>query len=145
MPRPRRDGAPTQAPQTVKLTEILILKLQARERPYWVYDLHQRGLSLQVQPTGLKEWKCIYSLCGCRRWFSIGSEHAVGLADARKRRLKFYTSLPKASTRAWVHRYIDTRPITYGSPEAVVRYCTKKDTDNFLRESYAYPSQSLIC
>jgi len=83
MPRPRRDGAPTEAPRKAKLTEILIRNLEPRERTYRVYDLHQRGLSLQIQPTGHKAWKCIYSVRGRRRWFSIGGAHAVGLADAR--------------------------------------------------------------
>ncbi|MBS0536377.1 MAG: integrase family protein [Proteobacteria bacterium] len=83
MPRPRRDGAPTEAPKKVKLTELLIRNLEPRERTYRVYDLHQRGLSLQIQPTGHKAWKCIYSVRGRRRWFSIGGAHAVGLADAR--------------------------------------------------------------
>jgi len=83
MPRPRRDGAPTEAPKKVKLTEILIRNLQPREQTYRVYDLHQRGLSLQIQPTGHKAWKCIYSIRGRRRWFSIGGAHAVGLAEAR--------------------------------------------------------------
>ncbi|MCW5692276.1 MAG: integrase arm-type DNA-binding domain-containing protein [Pseudolabrys sp.] len=83
MPRPRRDGSQPEAPKKAKLTEVLIRNLEPRERPYRVYDLYQRGLSLQIQPTGLKTWKCIYSLRGRRRWFSIGGTHAVGLADAR--------------------------------------------------------------
>ncbi|MBI1257664.1 MAG: DUF4102 domain-containing protein [Chloroflexi bacterium] len=84
MPRPRRDGTPSSVPAKTKLTELLIRNLEPRERTYRVYDLHQRGLSLQVQPTGHKAWKCIYSVRGRRRWYSIGSTDAVGLADARK-------------------------------------------------------------
>lgn len=83
MPRPRRDGAPTEALKKTKLNEILIRNLQPRERTYRVCDTHQRGLSQQVQPTRHKAWRCIYSLHGRRRWFSIGGAHAVGLADAR--------------------------------------------------------------
>lgn len=84
MPRPRRDGAPSSGPEKVKLSELLIRNLQPREDVYQIYDLQQRGLSIQIQPTGRKAWKCIYSVGGRRRWYSIGSVDAIGLADARK-------------------------------------------------------------
>lgn len=84
MPRPRRDGTPSSGPQKAKLNELLIRNLQPRDDVYRIYDLQQRGLSIQIQPTGRKAWKCIYSVSGRRRWYSIGSVDAIGLADARK-------------------------------------------------------------
>ena len=84
MPRPRRDGTPSSGPEKAKLSELLIRNLQPRDGVYRIYDLQQRGLSIQIQPTGRKAWKCIYSVSGRRRWYSIGSVDAIGLADARK-------------------------------------------------------------
>lgn len=84
MPRPRRDGTPSSGPQKAKLSELLIRNLQPREDVYRIYDLRQSGLSIQIQPTGRKAWKCIYSVSDRRRWYSIGSVDAIGLADARK-------------------------------------------------------------
>ena len=84
MPRLRRDGTPAQAPNKHKLSGIFIRKLKPRERAFVVWDIHQRGLALQVQPTGHRSWKCIYSLRGRPRWYHIGDAAAVGLADARK-------------------------------------------------------------
>ena len=51
-----------------------------------VYDAHQRGLAVTVQPkSGRKAWKTIYFAPGGRpRWYHLGSVDAIGLADARK-------------------------------------------------------------
>src|SRR5262249_50905435 len=55
-----------------------------RAQAFLVWDTYQRGLAIQVQPTGHKAWKCIYSLNGRPRWYSIGAVAAIGLANARK-------------------------------------------------------------
>ncbi len=49
-----------------------------------VWDTHQRGLAVQVQPTGRKSWKCIYSFHGRPRWYYIGDVASIDLSDARK-------------------------------------------------------------
>lgn len=84
MPRPRRDGTAAKAAVKCKLTEIFIRKLMPRDRPFLTWDTYQRGLAIQVQPTGHKAWKCIYSVNGRPRWYTIGDLDAIGLADARK-------------------------------------------------------------
>ena len=84
MPRPRRDGTPADTAVRCKLTEVFIRKLEARDRPFLAWDTYQRGLAVQVQPTGHKSWKCIYSANGRPRWYTIGDVAAIGLADARK-------------------------------------------------------------
>lgn len=84
MPRPRRDGAPAAAPRKHKLSDIFINKLKPRDRAFVVWDTQQRGLAVAVQPTGHRAWKCIYSLHGRPRWYSIGDAAAIGLSDARK-------------------------------------------------------------
>lgn len=84
MPRPRRDGLPHEAGTRCKFTELFIRKLEPREAPFLAWDTHQRGLAIQVQPTGHRAWKCIYSSNGRPRWYTIGAVDAIGLADARK-------------------------------------------------------------
>ncbi len=49
-----------------------------------VWDSHQRGLAVVVQPTGHKAWKCVYPFHGRPRWYHIGNAAAIDLADARK-------------------------------------------------------------
>ena len=48
-----------------------------------VWDDYQRGLAVNVQPTGHKTWKVIYPF-HVPRWYSLGSSDAIGLADARR-------------------------------------------------------------
>ncbi len=84
MPRPRRDGMPATAPNRRKLNDLFLKRLEPQPRAFVVWDTHQRGLAVQVQPTGHKAWKCIYAFHGRPRWYHIGDAAAVGLADARK-------------------------------------------------------------
>jgi integrase len=84
MPRPRSNGTPAAAPHKRKLTELYVRKLSPSVRPFIVWDAHQHGLALSVQPTGHKAWKTIYSYHGRPRWFHIGNANAIGLSDARK-------------------------------------------------------------
>ena len=84
MPRPRQDGTQPAAPSKRKLTDLLVKRLAAQDRPYLIWDSHQRGLAVSVQPTGRKSWKVIYSRNSRPRWYSLGSADAIGLADARK-------------------------------------------------------------
>jgi integrase len=84
MPRPRRDGSPAQAPNKHKLSDIFLKKLKPGPRSFAVWDSHQRGLAVVVQPTGHKAWKAVYPFHGRPRWYHIGNVAAIGLADARK-------------------------------------------------------------
>lgn len=92
MPRTNRsDGTPAEAPNKRKLTEIFIKKTAPRARTFLVWDTYQRGLALQVRPTGHRTWKVIYSYHGRPRWYHLGNAAAIGLSDARKlaRRIMF--------------------------------------------------------
>jgi integrase len=84
MPRPRRDGTPAAAPKKHKLSDIFLNKLKPQARTFAVWDTHQRGLAVVVQPTGHKAWKCVYPFHGRPRWYHIGAVAAIDLADARK-------------------------------------------------------------
>src|SRR5262245_55765394 len=83
MPRPRKSGCPARTPEKRRLTELAVKKAKLRSEAYLIWDTHQRGLAIRVQPTGAKAWKCIYSYHGRPRWLHIGDANAIGLADAR--------------------------------------------------------------
>ena len=84
MPRPRRDGTAAKRPNKRKLSEIFLKKVKPQARAFAVWDTHQRGLAVVVQPTGHKSWKCVYPFHGRPRWYHIGAVDAIDLADARK-------------------------------------------------------------
>jgi integrase len=68
-----------------KLSELTVTKSRPTARAYLVWDTLQRGLALQVQPTGHRSYKLIYRFGGRPRWLHIGAADAIGLADARKK------------------------------------------------------------
>jgi integrase len=74
---------PKRAARKQKLTELSIRKLKPEPTAYLIWDTHQRGLAVRVQPTGARAWKCIYSHHGRPRWLHLGDAGAIGLADAR--------------------------------------------------------------
>jgi integrase len=74
---------PKRAPRKRKLTELAIRKLQPESCAYLIWDTHQHGLAIRVQPTGSRAWMCVYSYRGRPRWLHLGDARAIGLADAR--------------------------------------------------------------
>jgi len=76
---PRAKGAANKR----RLTELSVRKLKPKAEAYLVWDTHQRGLAIRVQPTGAKAYKTIYSYHGRPRWLHLGDAGAIGLADAR--------------------------------------------------------------
>jgi integrase len=71
------------AAHKVQLREFSVKKAKPKSKPYVVWDAHQRGLALRVQPTGTKAWFAIYSRQGRSRWLYLGSADAVPLSEAR--------------------------------------------------------------
>jgi hypothetical protein len=68
----------------VQTDELFLAKLKPEtDRAFLVWDAHQHGLAISVQPTGAGAWKCIYSYHGRPRWLHLGDARAIGLADAR--------------------------------------------------------------
>ena len=76
---------PRALPNKQKLTSLTVSKLRPAERPYLVWDDLQRGLALQVQPSGYRSYKLIYRFHKRPRWHHIGAADAIALADARRR------------------------------------------------------------
>src|SRR5262245_19190282 len=66
-----------------RLTELSVHKLPPAAATYLVWDTHQRGLAIRIQPTGRKAWYVVYSRRGRPRWLHLGAAGAIGLADAR--------------------------------------------------------------
>jgi hypothetical protein len=66
-----------------RFTELFVRRLKSRDVAYLVWDAHQRGLAIRVQPSGARAWKCVYSRHGRPRWLHLGDAAAIGLADAR--------------------------------------------------------------
>jgi len=62
----------------------MIAHLKPRDRPYLVWDTKTPGLAVQVQPSGHRAWKYIYSRNGKPRWYTIGRVDMIAHADARK-------------------------------------------------------------
>jgi hypothetical protein len=70
-----------------------------------VWDDIQRGLVLQIQPSGYRSFKLIYRYHNRPRWYHIGAADAIGLLDARKEAAKLMLRViqgedPQAERRA---------------------------------------------
>jgi integrase len=66
-----------------RFTDLYVRKIKPKAATYVVWDTHQHGLAIRVQPTGAKAWKVIYSRHGRPRWLHLGNANAIGLGDAR--------------------------------------------------------------
>jgi integrase len=67
----------------VRLTELGVRNAQPTKTAYLIWDTHQRGLALRVQPTGSRSWVAVYSRHGRPRWLHLGKADAIALSDAR--------------------------------------------------------------
>ena len=75
---------PRVAPNKRKLTPLAVAKLRPATRAFLVWDVLQRGLVLQVQPTGYRAYKVIYRFHNRPRWYHIGAADAISLSEARR-------------------------------------------------------------
>jgi integrase len=75
---------PRAEPNKQKLTSLTVTKSSPGARAYLIWDTLQRGLCLQVQPSGYRALKLIYRFHNRPRWYHIAAADAIGLADARK-------------------------------------------------------------
>jgi integrase len=80
---PQTYRRPKRAVRKMQLRELSVKKAKPQNRAYLIWDAKQSHLALQVQPTGSKAWKVIYSRHGRPRWLHLGDASAIGLADAR--------------------------------------------------------------
>jgi integrase len=69
--------------RAVRLTELGARNARPAKTAYLIWDTHQRGLALRVQPTGSKSFVAVYSRHGRPRWLHLGKADAIALSDAR--------------------------------------------------------------
>jgi integrase len=81
MPRPRTDGTAAREARKQRLTDRSARSTKPETAAFNVWDTYQRGLVLQVQPTGQRAFKFVYSR-GRPRWYHIG-DAAIGVDAAR--------------------------------------------------------------
>jgi integrase len=86
-----------------KLTPLDGTKLRPKAKSFLVWDALERGLALQVQPSGYRAYKFIYRYRGRSRWATIGRADTVSLAEARQEatrlRLEVHQGKDPASRR----------------------------------------------
>ena len=66
------------------LSNTAIINAKPTDKPYVLTD--ERGLSVQVQPSGGKWWRLRYRFDGKAKMLSLGVYPDVGLKDAREKR-----------------------------------------------------------
>jgi integrase len=71
------------AARAVRLTELNVRNARPAKAAYLIWDTHQRGLALRVQPTGNRSFVAVYSRHGRPRWLFLGKADAIALSDAR--------------------------------------------------------------
>jgi len=58
---------------------LTVTKLRPSNRRYSAWDTLQRGLALQIEPSGYRAFKLIYRYHNRPRWFHIGATNAMRL------------------------------------------------------------------
>jgi integrase len=71
------------ATHKMRITELTVRKAKPHEDAYQIWDTHQRGLALRIQPSGSRSWVVVYNRHGRTRWLTLGAADAIGLTDAR--------------------------------------------------------------
>ena len=59
----------------------MVSRLRPAARPYLVWDDYQRGLAIQIQPSGYRSYKLIYRFHNRPRWYHIGAADAIALGE----------------------------------------------------------------
>jgi integrase len=73
-----------QLPNKKRLSPFLVSRLRPQAAAFLVWDTIQRGLVIQVRPTGHRSWYVVYSHNKRSRWYKIADAGAIGLAKARE-------------------------------------------------------------
>src|SRR4051812_50144417 len=71
------------APNKHRLNDRYIGDLLPKEKPFLIWDTIQRGLVVQVQPSGNRSFKVIYTRRGVSRWYYLADATAIKVEQAR--------------------------------------------------------------
>ena len=84
MGRPKLDGTPAKKPIQRKLDALFVQKVEPKSTPFHVWDTHQRGLTLRVQPSGQRSYYVYHRRLGKSGWRCIGDAGEISLETARQ-------------------------------------------------------------
>jgi len=104
-----------------KLSPLDGTRLRPRSQAFLIWDTLERGLVLQVRPSGHKSYKFIYHFRGRSRWVHLGSADTVSLSHARQEATRL---------RLAVHEGKD--------PAATIRAASNSTTGTFATLSSRY-------
>ena len=71
-------------PNHKRLTHRFVNTVKPGPKRVLYWDTAQKGLALQVEPTGHKSYKLVYKHNGRSRWFTIGDARAITIGTARE-------------------------------------------------------------
>jgi integrase len=97
-----------------RLSSLYIQKVQPLERAFLVWDADQKGLAVQVQPSGYRAFKVIYRHRNRSRWFHIGDAKAIGLADARTKAAELMLAVVRDGKDPAAEKRIGSEFTTFG-------------------------------
>jgi integrase len=98
-----------------RLSAKYVAKLPRQARAFLVWDADQKGLALQVQPSGHSAYKLIYRHHKRSRWFHIGDVKAIGLADARTKAAELMLAVVRDGKDPAAEKRIGRQSATFGA------------------------------
>jgi integrase len=98
-----------------RLSVLGVAKVPPLARAFLVWDADQKGLALQVQPSGHRSYKFIYRHRNRSRWFHIGDAKAIGLADARTKAADLMLAVVRDGKDPAAEKRIGRQSATFGA------------------------------
>ena len=112
-----------------RLSALYVAKVPRQARPFLIWDADQKGLVLQVQPSGYRAYKVIYRHRNRARWYHIGDAKVVGLADARTKAAELMLAVVRDGKDPAAEKRIGRQSTTFGALASryVEEYAKKKN------------------
>jgi integrase len=97
------------------LTSLDTTRLRPKARAFLIWDKQERGLALQVQPTGYRAYKFVYHYRGRSRWVTIGPADVVSLSEARQEATRLRLAVHQGKDPAAQRRAASSASGTFGT------------------------------
>ena len=112
-----------------RLSAQFVQKARPQARAFLVWDTDQKGLAVQVQPSGYRAFKVIYRHRHRSRWFHIGDAKAIGLADARTKAAELMLAVIRDGKDPAAEKRIYRQSTTFGAMASryVEEYAKRKN------------------
>jgi integrase len=98
-----------------RLSALFVQKVRPQAHAFLVWDTDQKGLAVQVQPSGYRAFKVIYRHRHRSRWFHIGDAKAIGLADARTKAAELMLAVVRDGKDPAAEKRIGREFTTFGA------------------------------